>query len=151
MIRVKIPVPGYVRKYLEVKYGTEHKVTKTSVLGQIIFMSLSNDIEKPNVTERFTHNYPVNVPPMYVNTRGHSVNRAKLKTIGCILEKIFKEDLELYIDALVASGITINDSITQFMGFYALAEDDIKFETLRRVYDRMKKDSKTCAEKSIKC
>lgn len=135
MINIKIPVPHHVRKYLISKYGTEHTLTKTSFLGQLLFMCLDEQFRKPKDVED-TASFSVGIPSKYFNEGRYSAGPDTLKMIGTCFEKLFKEEFHAYVEKEVKNKREAMESVRFFMQAHNITEDDIKLETLYKSYQR---------------
>lgn len=137
-ITVKIPVKNHVKKYLSVRYGTEHTLTKTSLLGMLLFYSLDQRIEKQSVSiSDFDSNYKILVSQHYMYKKGFSADMKVRKFIAVCFEKLFYEDMNGFIDKCISQmGFSAMASLKMFLKTYAISEEDVKVESLYRQYQR---------------
>ena len=142
-ITVKIPVKNHVKKYLSVRYGNEHTLTKTSLLGMLLFYSLEQRIEKQNSSiSDFDDNYNILVSQHYMHQKGFSVNMKTRKFIAVCFEKLFMEDMNGFIDKCIGQlNQSAMSSLKIFLKTYEIAEDDVKTESLYRQYQRYSKEN----------
>jgi hypothetical protein len=137
-VTVSIPVKGHVKKYLCTRYGTEHTLTKNSLLGMLIYHSLSQEIERQPVSiSELPFRYCVNVSEFYMSRKGHTVKMKTRKFLGLCLETLFLEDMKGFIDkCLSGMGLTAMASLKIFLQTYGISEEDVKIESLYRNYQR---------------
>lgn len=141
MQQIKIPVKPHVKQFLEVKYGDNYKLTKTTFLGVLLIELLNDDIVKQKDLESGTAYFVINIPDLYYNKYGFNVTLAKKRLIGICLEKIFKEFFHEFIDLELYSGKDAYPSIVLFREYYNITETDFKLETMYRGYQRYSRES----------
>lgn len=151
-VKVQIPVKAHVKKYLSDRYGMEHKLTKTTLLGILVFNVLDKKLSKPDKDfSEFDHKYEIIVPKRYFNERGFSIDLKKRRFLAICLEKVFNEDLHLFIDTVISSHLKISatQAMKIFLKKYKISENEVKFETLYRNYQRYCKENITEKKKLI--
>lgn len=142
-ITVKIPVKNHVKKYLSVRYGTDHTLTKTSLLGMLLFYSLEKRIEKQSASiSDYDSSYHILVSQHYMNQKGFSVDMKTRKFVAVCFEKLFLEDMNGFIDKCIGQlNQSAMSSLKIFLKTYEISEDDAKTESLYRQYQRYSKES----------
>lgn len=150
-ISVEIPVKSYVKKYLCVRYGTEHKLSKTTLLGILIFQLLDSKVEKQPVSAKdFDSRYVIQISEFYFNIKGFRIPMAKRKFLAICLEKLFYEDLYMFIDKSIRNyNVSAMKALKIFLEEYKISENDAKLESIYRQYQRY--SSENITEKKIKC
>lgn len=134
MIVIQIPVKKHVKKYLVARYGETHKISKKSFIGLFLLNLLEKKHEKPDWFE--SEPYVVEVPEYYFNTKGHSVNRNHLRSLGVVLEKIFMDDFYDFVDLELRRGNNAMQSVKLFLNIYSISENELKLESMYRNYQR---------------
>ena len=142
-ITVKIPVKNHVKKYLSVRYGIEHTLTKTSLLGMLLFYSLEKRIERQKASiSEYDGNYHILVSQYYMNQKGFSVDMKTRKFIAVCFEKLFMEDMNGFVDKCIGQmNQSAMSSLKIFLKTYEISEDDVKIESLYRQYQRYSKEN----------
>lgn len=138
MIQISIPVKAHVKKYLSVRYGTDHVFTKNSLLGVLLIHVLDKNCPKLDHTfKEFKEKYTIEISEQYFYRYGAEIPLKKRRYLAICLEKIFNEDFHLFIDIGVSEfGMSAAESIRKFLCKYEIGENDVKYESLYRAYQR---------------
>lgn len=136
MTKVEIPVEAHVRKYLVTLYGLEHTAGKKSLIGLEVINSLSKEYAKPEKWIGPQYKYTVWIPEFYFNTKGHTIKRNNLQHMGVCLGIQFDLAMCQFLDLRVSNNEKALPSLKQYLKFYDITEDDVKVETLYKVYQR---------------
>lgn len=137
-ISLKIPVKPHVKKYISVRYGSEHTLTKQSLLGLLVFNSLDKKTIDPyqDVNDS-SDRYTIKISRQYFYERGYKVNRRTLHFLSVCLEKLFYEAFTENIDISVKKhGIHATAAMRGFLSQYDISENDLRFESMYRRYQR---------------
>lgn len=141
MVTVTIPVKPHVKKYLSARYGKQHTMSKKSLIGTLLFHIL--DKQTPKATKDlsdFNEKYSILIPEYYFKSRGHSIGWKKKQYLAICFEKIFFEDMLLFID-LAKTEMTCKpiEAMRRFLKKYGIDETDVNFDSVYRQYQREKK------------
>ncbi|WP_444671264.1 hypothetical protein [Flavobacterium columnare] len=135
MTQINIPVKKHIKKYLENKYGTDHKISKKTFIGFFLSEMLEKKLEKSNPFPGDV--YTVTVPEFYFNKKGYTINAGKLRTIGLAFESLFDHDFVHYVDNRLREGETnAYKCVKKFLKLYNIREDELKLESMYRKYQR---------------
>lgn len=137
MIQIYIPVKKHVKKYLTKKYGTIHTISKKSFIGLLLLDLINKDADTSDIDFNGFEKYQMEIPEMYFNTKGYSINRNKLKFLGICLERLFYEDFHHFVDVELMKGENNAwQSVKLFLSINDLNENEIKLESMYRNYQR---------------
>lgn len=136
MIIIEIPVEPHVRKYLVTLYGEEYKASKKSLLGFEVLKSLTKKYEKPELSIPHHYKYKVLVPEFYFKKNGHTVPRNNLQHLGISMGVLFDMAMCQFLDMRLSKGGKALPELKEFLKFHNIGEDDVKVETLYKVYQR---------------
>ncbi|WP_417365532.1 hypothetical protein [Flavobacterium beibuense] len=136
MIRVSIPVEPHVLKYLNQRYGAAHTVSLRSFIGKEVIEALQKNYEKPDMKLDRVNLYTLFIPEFYFKKRGHSVARNTRQHLGISMGILFDENMCSYLDIQVSKGKKALPELKAFLRFHNITEDDVKVETLYKVYQR---------------
>jgi len=134
--KIEIPVEAHVRKYLVTLYGPEHIAGKKSTIGLEVINSLTRNYEKPEKWIGPQYKYTVWIPEFYFNKNGHTIKRNNLQHLGVCLGIQFDLAMCMFLDLQVGRGHKAWPSLKEYLLFYNITEDDVKVETLYKVYQR---------------
>lgn len=151
-VTVKIPVKSHVKKYLSERYGIEHTLTKTTLLGILVFNVLDKKLARPiKDFSDYDEKYAIVVPQRYFNERGFAIDLRKRRFLAICLEKVFNEDFHLFIDTVISSKLKVSavQAMKIFLKKYQITENEAKFETLYRNYQRYCKENITQKKKLL--
>ena len=137
-ISVKIPVKSHVKKYLSARYGTEHTLSKRSLLGMLIFQLLDKDVERPDhKREKLDSHYCIQVPEFYCKSKGFSVGYKRAHYLGVCLERLFWEDLVQSVIIMHGKGkFSVAESIRIFLHEYSITENELNYDSIYRQFQR---------------
>lgn len=144
MLKVHIPCKVHVKKYLQVRYGTSHTMSKKSLIGTLLFHILDKKCPKPEKQlNEFNDKYDILIPEYYFKSCGFDIGYKKKHYLAICFEKIFMEDLLLFIDLSKSSaGLNASESIREFFKSYKITENDVNYDSIYRQYQREKKSKK---------
>lgn len=137
-ISITIPVKPHIKKYISVRYGVEHTLTKKSLLGILLFNILDKKTPRPsqNFTV-FSEKYTIQISKQYFYERGFEISKRKKQFLAICLEKLFIEDFYSHIDISVSKmGLTAAESMRFFLDQYEITENEVKYESLYKKYQR---------------
>lgn len=137
-ISINIPVKPHIKRYISVRYGNEHTLTKKSLLGILIFNILDKKTKKPNQSfSDYTEKYVIQISQQYFYEAGFEITLRKRRFLAICLEKLFVEDFCSYIDISVSKlGTTAAEAMRIFLNQYEITENEVKFESLYKQYQR---------------
>lgn len=141
MVTVHIPCKPHVKKYLTARYGESHTMSKKSLIGTLLFHILDKETPKAALEPSdYNGKYDILIPEYYFKSRGHSIGWKKKHYLALCFEKIFFEDMMLFID-LAKTEMTIKpiEAMRRFLKKYGINENDVNFESVYRQYQREKK------------
>ena len=133
---VKFPVEKHVLKYLVKRYGSAHIATKKTLLGSLVLIALEKTYVKPDTRVENYFHYSVLIPEYYINVIGHSLPRNTQQHLGECCTKLFNMAMFEYVDNEVWTGKKALPTLKRFLNRYGITEDDMKFESLYRAYQR---------------
>lgn len=147
---LEIPVPRYIKKYLDKKYGSDLNVSRKSFMGLFLLRLLSEkhieDFETKKIKTDCT--YIIMIGTYYLEKIDFPLDKRKTNSFVYSMEQLFREDLFSHVDVSIKSNLfyyTIKerllkhkatDAIKQFLTFYNIFEDDLALESIYRAYKR---------------
>lgn len=143
MINISIFVKKHIKKYLAHRYGKNCVLSKKSLLGILIFELLDKKITKQDRNFiNFSEKYTITISEAYFYKRGFYISSHKKKFISIALEKLFIEDLYAFIDITIENNtISAVKAMKIFLCKYDITENEVKFESLYRSYQRYSGES----------
>ena len=137
MIQISIPVKKHVKKYLIKKYGEIHTISKKTFLGLLLLELISTEADTSDIDFNGFDRYKIDIPELYFNTKGYTINRNKLKFLGVCLERLFFEDFYAFVDVELAKGKTNAwQSVELFLNMNDINENEMKLGSMYRNYQR---------------
>lgn len=157
---LKIAVSDYQFQLLSVKLGKPpYKANYKNAMGKLIMASYGDKApvpkRKPNPDEKY---FEIIIPPSWVER--HGVTFPSEKAIEDFIETLdhsFKRELYAYIDGVLEFKENYNrfnndkivakmkDAATRFLDKYGFNEDLVKFESIKKGYQRYVGQSRTIA------
>ena len=149
-VSFEIRVKPYVKKFLNVKYGTEALVSKKTRMGLILIELLDSKIDRSGIdVTGCTVKYTINVSERYFNIKGFNVSFNKKKFLAVYLEKQFTEELRSYVDLQLAIGVPAMQAMRVFLKYYSISEDEMKIDSIYRNYQRYSGENILSKRKNI--
>jgi hypothetical protein len=137
MVQIYIPVKKHVKKYLIKKYGEVHIISKKSFLGLLLLELIDKDADTSDIDFKGYSKYEMDIPELYFNTKGFTINKKKLNFLGVCLERLFFEDFYSFVDVELAKGKSNAwQSVKLFLFLYNIDESEMKLDSMYRNYQR---------------
>lgn len=140
---IEIPTKSYLRKFMEVNFGSDVKLTERNWIGVLVLNILKRKTFKNPNYDYKKYNFT------YDDSLKFRAHLDKTYRYGCILlepqkfyinrsiEGIFKD--EIIKQALInqsAYKIDFKTSILTILDAYDITEEELSYETLRKHYNR---------------
>lgn len=132
----EIPVSAPVLKMLK----RDHGYSKHMRLDYLIFWRKNTRKKTPDLMAQYITTVKEGFVMITVVCPYASTSR--LYGLCRALESTFKEKMMLYVESAVDNGQDASEAIRKFMDKYDLSEDDIKWETAWKAWQRYKKKEK---------
>lgn len=144
---IHIPCPVYIKKYIEVSFGTDYQINQTDWLGIFVFSLLqkkshptyhyAGQKKAKSYTDQLVFNFSIH----QANKHGFFlINSDELKIVKEI-DDIFRRTM--YAQALInqeSFGIEYKSTILSNLEAYGITESDLPYETIRRDFNRQKNE-----------
>jgi hypothetical protein len=136
MAMVTIPVSRLSKKILAAKYPCEPaQLTHHDLLfQQLCYRRALNQNNAKIIQNNLNKEFLISI-----NHNLASKIKGHLVQCGYHLHLLHREQMMLYIDALVSSGMQIKQAVTSFYSRYQLGDDDFDTETCIKYYQRFQK------------
>lgn len=140
-ISLEIPIKSYLKKYLEVSFGKEIKLTERSWLGLLVLNLLKRQNFKNKNYEYSPKNYndslilTMHLDKMY--RHGSVVNEVHVHYFNKAIAHIMRD--ELIKQALINEriyGINFKTSILNVLDAYDITEEELNYENIRKHFNR---------------
>lgn len=142
-ITLQIPTKSYLKKYLEVSFGKDIKLTERNWLGVMVlnilkrktFKNPSYDFKKYNYTYDVEITVSLHIGQAYRN--GSVLLEPQKYFLNRSIDQIFKE--ELIKQALINQSnynIDFKTSILNILEAYDIADDELDYQTIRKYFNR---------------
>ena len=138
LISIKIPTKSHIKKFISTRYGTEHTVSKKSMLGVIIISLLDKNVLRPEYSfENCNEEYIVHISEYYMNIKGFNLSVKTVKFLSILIEKLFYEDLFMYMDLSISKfNVSAQEALGCFFKEYNISEDELNFDSVYKKYQR---------------
>lgn len=145
---VQLPTKAYLKKYIEVLYGTPVSFDTNSYLGKIIAVVLDKNVfpERSRTVIHKTFDVYDKQLTIFLPIRwmqkyyyGTDISAKKVVYINKLIEDKFEEELFMYCKALDLLGIERKDALLEFCNKYNLEiDEDITFECIKKMEYRIR-------------
>lgn len=146
---INIPIQPHIRKYLLSKFNSVHDqdyicISSKNKLG-LAFVNMfqkRNDIYRKEFEITFTSQIRILFSGEFSNRFGFFISKQNIFYLNKALDDDFRDSLYNFLDGMreVNRDFQINRGILQFCSKYRITEDDIALETLRKSYQRYRKE-----------
>jgi hypothetical protein len=138
-IVIYFPVQAHVYKYLQAKVGESLKVSRKDFWGNLILDMLSKRYT-PNHEMNSELVFPVEISMRYMSEYGVFFDSRIVKKFNSQVDKMMREEMRTHVFICnEKNGVPKDRALKQFMDFFNIVEDDIKFETLKKDLVRSQK------------
>ncbi len=138
-MQITIPIKSYLKKYLTKKYGSELILSRKSSLGIHLLELLEGDFNpKELVPATGDDIYLLNIGEFYSNTKGVTIHTSRINNISAYLDKVFLESLFEHVKIYKANYNQELPAIRQFLEFYDITDNDLRYDSVYRTYKRYK-------------
>lgn len=141
-ITESLPVEPHVYKFLVKRVGSNiYVATRKESLGNIIISSLGNnaDVKHTKIPNKFTKLFHVIIKDHIYLRNSVSLGVMRGQIFNNTIDLLFREELFHYmvINTSHEKGSYL-ESMRNFLSCHDITEDDIKYETLYREFNRKK-------------
>lgn len=142
-ITESLPVEPHVYKFLLKRVGSDiYVATRKESLGNIIISSLGNnvDVKHTTVPHKFTKLFHIIIKDHIYLKNSVVLGVMRGQIFNNTIDLLFREELFHYM-IINTSHKKSNylESMRKFLACHDITEDDVKFETLYREFNRKKK------------
>lgn len=145
---VTLPTKAYLKKYIEVLYGSPVVFNTNSFLGKVIALALDKSVY-PEVNrtiiyksfDRYDKMLHISLPRVWLEKYyyGTDIHPKKAVYINKLIEDKFNEELFQYCQLLDILNIERKDALLDFCLKYNLEiDEDITFETIKKMEFRFR-------------
>jgi len=157
---IKIPVNRYYHQLLTISLGdSPYKANPRRATDKLIMASFIDRDKKPlRISKKEEFTYEIIIPQRWILRYGITfITEESIDDLLETLEYDFKHKLYTYIDGVLEFKdsynklnkakivATMKDATIQFLHKYGFNEDIMKFETVKKGYQRYKQKEKTIA------
>lgn len=151
-VLLQLPVPGYLKKILEKKYGENPSVSRKTLFGLTVINTLKAKRDKDYEASRKVYNsgnyrfkdaqqyFFVSVSLDIAKRKGftHSIDVAR-QIVKAVDHEIREQ---LYIDCIFNKekyAIEYQTTILNWLDFYDITEEELSYESIRKDFNRNRK------------
>lgn len=142
MREISVPTKPYIKKVLICEFGQEPiQVSQQNLLGHILASKVVNHRSTTYENRaKFEEKIRMTVPH---RLNFHmTLNHKRIALISCHFDNVFRFIFMNHVNAQVAAGIAVYDSIRSFVKRFNITEDEISFDSLVKVYYRQNRKKK---------
>lgn len=131
------PVRGYIKKFLNHRFGKSHTYCNGSILAPIIRSVISSPSKSPPSDFESPHFYEVKLPESYLSTFNVQYSSEKIYEFNNDVNSLFREELfQFMIMNKDIYNIKYRTSLRDFLIRCEITETEMKLETLLRAFQR---------------
>lgn len=136
---IYFPVQPHVYKYLQSKVGECMTVSRKDFWGNLVLDILSKRYTSSvSLTDELV--YPVEISMRYMSEFGVFIDSKTVKKFNSQIDNLFREEMRTHVFInYEKNGIPKDRALKQFLEYFNIDEDDMKFETLKKDLIRSKK------------
>lgn len=136
---IYFPVQPHVYKYLQSKVGESMTVSRKDFWGNLVLDILSKRYTSTTIqTEDLV--YPVEISMRYMSEFGVFIDSKTVRKFNSQIDNLFREEMRTHVFInYEKNGIPKDRALKQFLEYFNIDEDDMKFETLKKDLIRSKK------------
>lgn len=153
-LALEIPVKSLVYKFLLEKYGHGFRLSKRTHLGITLFNMLrrpSVDIRMEGRITDYSDRFKVHVSEHAFFKRGcRNLDANSIVQFNAMVEDLIEAEFCGTVEFLEMFGLEQKQAIEVFMAKYDLDETDVKFDALKKAYQRYWKNKEGLGKKKYK-
>jgi len=136
---IYFPVQPHVYKYLQAKVGESMTVSRKDFWGNLVLDILSKRYSSTiNLSNELV--YPVEISMRYMSEYGVFIDSKTVKKFNSQIDNLFREEMRTHVFInYEKNNIPKDRALKQFLEYFNIDEDDMKFETLKKDLIRSKK------------
>lgn len=141
-ITLQLPVPAYLLKYLEFKYGQNYQAKESDWFGLLIISNLEKKRSKYYSFKRPEGNnlFQITVGISKAEKSGYAFHPGMLRKIAKAVDVHFRQELYLHAVAnFINQDIPYKQSLQNLLDSYGISEDDLEYDSIRKDFNRNKK------------
>lgn len=133
---VHFPVERHVYKYLQKCIGEKMIVSKKDIFGNLVLdMMAKKDHDINVINGELT--YCVEISEDYMNRYGICINEKIKRKFNSYMDKMFRKEMITHVAIMSRKAEKMKEpALREFLFYYNIDEDDIKFETLVKYLQR---------------
>lgn len=146
-MQLTLPVKPYTRKFLERHLGAHYQLSNVDAFGRYLYCLLREPRRNSECEEYlgiYTAKFPVRIVPYLLYDRAcKNCSAYVVHHFNCFVERIFYDEFHTFVQARVEDGLMeAKEAIERFCAKHKLSEDDVRYETMKRNWQRYWKKEK---------
>lgn len=141
-ITLHLPVPRYLKKILEIKYGNEYHAKETTLFGLVLISTLQRKLDRKytfNKLQSQNEYFTIVIGVGKAQRNGFQHGQKRAFQLSHLIERNIREELyNTCIFNQMNFGIEFQTTILEFLAMYDITEDELSYETLRKDFNRYK-------------
>ena len=142
---VTIPVKPYVKRFIELNYGSPADFTKCPELQKEVHRCLRKPVTEydrqfENKLTTYTQNLEIVISQDNFYRYGWEFSKSDIVSFGKIFEYRIKSQMHLTVTVYRGLGLSTKKSILKFQEYFSMEEEYWKYESIVKEYYRKKQD-----------
>ena len=139
-VLLQLPVPKYLKKILEFKYGENYKAKENTLLGFTVINALQKKSDRNySFQKQSSHEsyFFITISVDKAQRKGFSFSQQKAYQLAKALHRNIRE--ELYITAIINKAkyeIEYQTTLLEFLEMYDITDEELSYESLRKDFNR---------------
>jgi hypothetical protein len=145
MLKVEIPVKGYIRNYVEANYGTPVLFDRRTYIGKHFFaLAASCDTKYDKMYKGYKDILVVHIKEDMYLRRGSVLTKTGILDFNGFVEDIMKRELFIYVDGLTDQNpIQFKEAFQKYIDRFQVDEALFTYDNIKQTYQRYRKKDKT--------
>ncbi len=139
MLEIEIPVKLYIKRYLEIKYGSPAVLTRKELEGSFLYEIIEDPRnERNSETGVFNHILVAQLPDRVLLRKGFYLTPTQVSNFNNWMSKFIKMEMRKHVDLLLRANpsIEIRAAIYDYQKQYQLHDDFFPFDSIKKDYYR---------------
>lgn len=141
-ITFQLPVPRYLKKILEIKYGNEYQAKETTLFGMVVINTLQKKSDRKYTFDKMQSQndyFSITLGMDKAQRNGFQHGQKRAFQLSHLIERNIREELyNTCIFNQINYGIEFQTTILDFIAMYDITEEELSYETLRKDFNRYK-------------
>ena len=138
MYQIEIPVPSHIKKFLDIQYKNDTRISEKSFIGMLILQNLTGKLKFTGNRQekKYPQTFTITLSSHYFKKGAVIVDPKKISWLVRLFDKLFFSELLRYVNTRLTQKVSAKQLLSQFLQKYEISEDELRLDSIYRRYKR---------------